>query len=159
MDKIIYFSFGVLFLIILKVGSVYFGIASKDDLEGCRVKRWCFSLDEADIFFDPARAAIAVVHHDLTTSLLYNNLIPISLYVSIEVVKVLKSIFINQDVHMYHEETDKPAYARTSNLDEELGQFYTILSYKTGTFTCNYINKYIKLCYKQKNLETKRSNK
>ncbi|KAL0381373.1 UNVERIFIED_CONTAM: Phospholipid-transporting ATPase 10 [Sesamum angustifolium] len=106
MDKIIYFSFGVLFLIILKVGSVYFGFASKDDLEGCRVKRWCLSLDEADIFFDPARAAIVVVHHDLTTSLLYNNLIPISLYVSIEVVKVLESIFINQDVHMYYEETE-----------------------------------------------------
>ncbi|KAL2234943.1 putative phospholipid-transporting ATPase 9 [Sesamum indicum] len=136
MDKIIYFLFGVLFLIAF-VGSVYFGIATKDDLEGSRVKRWYLRPDEADIFFDPARAAIAAVYHFLTASLLYSYLIPISLYVSIEVVKVLQSIFINQDVHMYHEETDKPAHARTSNLNEELGQVYTILSDKTGTLTCN----------------------
>ncbi|MCO5558138.1 hypothetical protein L7F22_011715 [Adiantum nelumboides] len=38
---------------------------------------------------------------------------------------------------MYHEETDKPAHARTSNLNEELGQVDTILSDKTGTLTCN----------------------
>nr|GMD28515.1 putative phospholipid-transporting ATPase 9 [Ipomoea batatas] len=64
-------------------------------------------------------------------------LIPISLYVSIEIVKVLQSIFINQDINMYYEETDKPANARTSNLNEELGQVDTILSDKTGTLTCN----------------------
>eukprot|EP00249_Psilotum_nudum_P024825 c29300_g2_i1 orf=3-1385(-) len=46
-------------------------------------------------------------------------------------------MFINQDIHMYHEETDKPAHARTSNLNEELGQVDTILSDKTGTLTCN----------------------
>lgn len=58
--------------------------------------------------------------------MLYSYFIPISLYVSIEIVKVLQSIFINQDVHMYYEEADKPAHARTSNLNEEL-----------GTLTCN----------------------
>ncbi|KAJ1412022.1 P-type ATPase [Sesbania bispinosa] len=61
----------------------------------------------------------------------------LSLYVSIEIVKVLQSIFINQDIHMYYEEADKPAHARTSNLNEELGQVDTILSDKTGTLTCN----------------------
>ncbi|KAF3663607.1 hypothetical protein FXO38_10545 [Capsicum annuum] len=50
---------------------------------------------------------------------------------------VLQSIFINQDMEMYYEETDKPARARTSNLNEELGQVDTILSDKTGTLTCN----------------------
>jgi magnesium-transporting ATPase (P-type) len=38
---------------------------------------------------------------------------------------------------MYHAETDTPARARTSNLNEELGQVDTILSDKTGTLTCN----------------------
>ena len=38
---------------------------------------------------------------------------------------------------MYYEEGDKQARARTSNLNEELGQVDTILSDKTGTLTCN----------------------
>ena len=38
---------------------------------------------------------------------------------------------------MYYEESDKPARARTSNLNEELGQVDTILSDKTGNLTCN----------------------
>ena len=72
-----------------------------------------------------------------TPLLLYSYLIPISLYVSIEIVKVLRSIFINQDLQMYYEEADKPAFARTSNSNEELGQVDTILFDKTRTLTSN----------------------
>ncbi|KAK6133796.1 hypothetical protein DH2020_032507 [Rehmannia glutinosa] len=135
MDQIVYLLFGVLFLIAF-FGSVYFGIVTKDDLDG-QQKRWYLRPDDADIFFDSERAPIAAIYHFLTALLLYSYLIPISLYVSIEIVKVLQSIFINQDVHMYYEEADKPAHARTSNLNEELGQVDTILSDKTGTLTCN----------------------
>ncbi|CAI9768069.1 unnamed protein product [Fraxinus pennsylvanica] len=135
MDKIIYFLFGVLFTMAF-IGSVYFGIVTRDDLEG-RHKRWYLKPESANIFFDPERAPMAAIYHFLTALLLYSYLIPISLYVSIEIVKVLQSIFINQDIHMYYEETDKPAHARTSNLNEELGQVNTILSDKTGTLTCN----------------------
>jgi hypothetical protein len=46
-------------------------------------------------------------------------LIPISLYVSIEMVKVVQAFaFIGRDRDMYHAETDTPAVARTSNLNE-----------------------------------------
>lgn len=135
MDKIIYFLFGVLFLMAF-IGSVYFGVVTKEDIEGGH-KRWYLQPNNADIFFDPNRAPAAATYHFLTALLLYSYLIPISLYVSIEIVKVLQSIFINQDVHMYYEEADKPAHARTSNLNEELGQVHTILSDKTGTLTCN----------------------
>lgn len=38
---------------------------------------------------------------------------------------------------MYHEETDTPAMARTSNLNEELGMVKYIFSDKTGTLTRN----------------------
>ena len=38
---------------------------------------------------------------------------------------------------MYYEETDKPACACTSNLNEELGQVDTILFDKTRTLTSN----------------------
>ncbi|KZV25180.1 phospholipid-transporting ATPase 9-like [Dorcoceras hygrometricum] len=135
MDKIIYFLFGVLVLIAF-IGSVYFGVVTKNDLKGGHY-RWYLQPERANIFFDPDRAPAAAIYHFLTALLLYSYLIPISLYVSIEIVKVLQSIFINQDVNMYYEEADKPAHARTSNLNEELGQVDTILSDKTGTLTCN----------------------
>lgn len=48
--------------------------------------------------------------------------IPISLYVSIEIVKAFQAFFISCDAEMYYEETDKHCVPRTSNLNEELGQ-------------------------------------
>lgn len=136
MDKVIYFMFCVLFLLAF-VGSVFFGIVTEDDLEDGTMKRWYLRPDNSTVFFDPKRAPSAAICHFLSALMLYGYFIPISLYVSIEIVKVLQSIFINQDIHMYYEEADKPAHARTSNLNEELGQVDTILSDKTGTLTCN----------------------
>ncbi|XP_073518556.1 phospholipid-transporting ATPase IB isoform X2 [Phyllobates terribilis] len=73
----------------------------------------------------------------LTFIILYNNLIPISLLVTLEVVKFTQALFINWDRDMYYAETDTPAMARTSNLNEELGQVKYLFSDKTGTLTCN----------------------
>ena len=58
----------------------------------------------------------------LTCVILYNNLIPISLQVTLEFVKFVQAFYINWDIEMYDAETDCPAVARTSNLNEELGQ-------------------------------------
>lgn len=138
MDRIIYVMFSVVFLLSF-IGSIFFGIDTRDDRvrAGVGTKRWYLKPDGAEILFDPERAPAAAIYHFLTAVMLYGNFIPISLYVSIEIVKVLQSVFINNDVHMYYEETDKPAHARTSNLNEELGMVDTILSDKTGTLTCN----------------------
>nr|XP_033806154.1 phospholipid-transporting ATPase IB [Geotrypetes seraphini] len=76
----------------------------------------------------------------LTFIILYNNLIPISLLVTLEVVKFTQALFINWDRDMYYAETDTPAMARTSNLNEELGQVKYVFSDKTGTLTCNIMN-------------------
>lgn len=136
MDKIIYILFCTLILIAF-VGSVFFGIETKKDISGGRYRRWYLRPDDTTVFYDPKGALLSAFLHLLTALMLYGYLIPISLYVSIEIVKVLQSIFINQDQDMYYEETDRPAHAHTSNLNEELGQVDTILSDKTGTLTCN----------------------
>ncbi|WOL02907.1 phospholipid-transporting ATPase 9 isoform X1 [Canna indica] len=136
MDKLIYLLMGALVLISL-IGSVIFGIATSEDIQDGKMKRWYLRPDDTKNTFDPKNADVAAILHFLTAMILYSYFIPISLYVSIEIVKVLQTIFINQDIQMYHEESDKPAHARTSNLNEELGQVDTVLSDKTGTLTCN----------------------
>ncbi|XP_045492723.1 probable phospholipid-transporting ATPase IA isoform X3 [Colias croceus] len=73
----------------------------------------------------------------LTFLILYNNLIPISLQVTAEIVRFFQAKFIAMDSEMYHAESDTPAMARTSNLNEELGQVRYVFSDKTGTLTCN----------------------
>ncbi|XP_026745960.1 probable phospholipid-transporting ATPase IA isoform X2 [Trichoplusia ni] len=73
----------------------------------------------------------------LTFLILYNNLIPISLQVTAEIVRFFQAKFIAMDSEMYHEPTDTPAMARTSNLNEELGMVKYVFSDKTGTLTCN----------------------
>ncbi|CAB4386591.1 unnamed protein product [Rhizophagus irregularis] len=69
--------------------------------------------------------------------ILFNTMIPISLYVTMEVIKLTQAYFINNDAEMYHQETDTPAEARTSTINEELGQVSYLFSDKTGTLTDN----------------------
>ena len=67
----------------------------------------------------------------------YSPLIPISLYVAMQVVKMFQGNFIFYDDLIYDYEIDKPSIARTSDLIEELGQIEFIFSDKTGTLTQN----------------------
>ncbi|XP_028828539.1 phospholipid-transporting ATPase IC [Denticeps clupeoides] len=66
-----------------------------------------------------------------------NTMVPISLYVSVEVIRLGQSKFINWDLQMYYSEKDTPAKARTTTLNEQLGQIEYIFSDKTGTLTQN----------------------
>ncbi|XP_047307394.1 probable phospholipid-transporting ATPase 4 [Impatiens glandulifera] len=132
MDRIIYILFSLLLLISL-ISSIGFGAKTGYEMPNF----WYLRPYDDSKFYDPTRPALSGFYHLVTALILYGYLIPISLYVSIEVVKVLQAFFMNQDIHMFDEDTGTPAQARTSNLNEELGQVDTILSDKTGTLTCN----------------------
>ncbi|XP_049532124.1 phospholipid-transporting ATPase IF isoform X1 [Anopheles darlingi] len=68
---------------------------------------------------------------------LYNYLIPISLYVTIEMAKFLGGFFMEWDRQMYDPDTDQPFLVNTSDINEELGQVSILFSDKTGTLTKN----------------------
>ncbi|XP_012541419.1 phospholipid-transporting ATPase ID isoform X2 [Monomorium pharaonis] len=70
-------------------------------------------------------------------SIVLNTVVPISLYVSVEVIRFVQSFLINWDEEMYYAPTKTHAKARTTTLNEELGQIEYIFSDKTGTLTQN----------------------
>jgi len=80
----------------------------------------------------------------LTFFVLYSNLMPISLYPTLEVCNAAQTFFIKNDLRMYYKDPlvdDKepsfPAGVRSSNLCQEIGQVRYIFSDKTGTLTQN----------------------
>jgi len=108
-------------------------------------KMWYLALGESGerastraLFDVAANRALVAGTTFLTSVALYSSLIPISLYVTIEVVKYAQAaVFISGDRLLYDAQSDTPATARTSNLNEDLGQVRWLLSDKTGTLTCN----------------------
>jgi phospholipid-transporting ATPase len=66
-------------------------------------------------------------------------LIPISLLVTLEMVKFIQGIFVSNDPKLMYAPTKTYVKVQTSTLNEELGQVEYIFSDKTGTLTCNFM--------------------
>uniref|UniRef100_A0A8C1QTH2 Phospholipid-transporting ATPase n=1 Tax=Cyprinus carpio TaxID=7962 RepID=A0A8C1QTH2_CYPCA len=80
---------------------------------------------------------VSAIYLFLTMIIVLQVLIPISLFVSIEIVKICQVYFIHQDMELYDEETDSHLQCRALNITEDLGQMQYIFSDKTGTLTGN----------------------
>lgn len=93
--------------------------------ESTEEKAW-YLVDAGVAFFPIATSFI----------ILFNTMIPLSLYVSLEIVKLFQMMLMN-DIEMYDEKSNTPMEARTSTINEELGQVNYIFSDKTGTLTNN----------------------
>uniref|UniRef100_A0A5F8ARD8 Phospholipid-transporting ATPase n=1 Tax=Macaca mulatta TaxID=9544 RepID=A0A5F8ARD8_MACMU len=73
----------------------------------------------------------------LSFMVLFNFIIPVSMYVTVEMQKFLGSFFISWDKDFYDEEINEGALVNTSDLNEELGQVDYVFTDKTGTLTEN----------------------
>ncbi|KAL8940183.1 MAG: hypothetical protein Q9211_002401 [Gyalolechia sp. 1 TL-2023] len=112
----------VLFVLAL---AVFNTVAYQIWQESTEEKSWY--LVDASVGFFPILASFII---------LFNTMIPLSLYVSLEIVKLFQMILMN-DLEMYDAESNMPMEARTSTINEELGQINYIFSDKTGTLTNN----------------------
>ncbi|EJD08500.1 phospholipid-translocating P-type ATPase [Fomitiporia mediterranea MF3/22] len=69
--------------------------------------------------------------------IVFQNIVPISLYISIEIVKTIQAFFISQDIDMFYAPYDTACVPKTWNISDDLGQIEYIFSDKTGTLTQN----------------------
>ncbi|KAG0447676.1 hypothetical protein HPP92_028203 [Vanilla planifolia] len=69
--------------------------------------------------------------------ILFQVLIPIALYISMELVRLGQAFFMIQDKNMFDKETGKRFQCRALNINEDLGQIKYVFSDKTGTLTEN----------------------
>jgi phospholipid-translocating P-type ATPase (flippase) len=72
-----------------------------------------------------------------TYFLLLNTMLPISLIISLELLKLSQGFFMMMDLTMYSEKRDRCCNVSSFSLNEELGMIKHIFSDKTGTLTCN----------------------
>ena len=129
----------VVFVIVL---AIFNTVAYQIWQETTEEKAWY--LTDASVAFFPILVSFII---------LFNTMIPLSLYVSLEIVKLFQMLLMN-DVDMYDDISNTPMEARTSTINEELGQVkYVaykialvdstdllpsyIFSDKTGTLTNN----------------------
>lgn len=82
---------------------------------------------------DASRGVIAF----FVALIIYQSLVPISLYISVEIIKTLQALFIYLDVKMYYERLDFPCVPKSWNISDDLGQIEYVFSDKTGTLTQN----------------------
>ena len=70
-----------------------------------------------------------------TWVLIFTNFVPISLLVTLELVKFWQGSFMQYDLSMFDNSVQMSV--NCSSINEELGQVKYIFSDKTGTLTCN----------------------
>ncbi|KAK1439400.1 hypothetical protein QVD17_05218 [Tagetes erecta] len=73
----------------------------------------------------------------LMSVIVFQIMIPISLYISMELVRVGQAYFMIRDDKMYDETSNSRFQCRALNINEDLGQIKYVFSDKTGTLTEN----------------------
>jgi len=128
-DRMLYFIFGIQFIICSGAAIMY-----SLWLENNKSTTWYLGWS-----FGTSSNTTLAAYNFFTFIILIDILVPVSLWVSLEVVKFIQAWLITQDLNMCYEADGNatPAMARTSNLNEELGQIDYVFTDKTGTLTQN----------------------
>ena len=125
-----------LLLFLISIGSAIARACFIADEKGFANLSWVWPLTGGNGLQDNRYMAI------LTFLIGYNNLIPISLYMTTDLVRAMQACVMELDESMYDREADVACKVRSSGLCEDLGQVDFVLSDKTGTLTQN------KMCFK-----------
>ncbi|SNX84933.1 related to DNF1 - protein transporter [Melanopsichium pennsylvanicum] len=129
MNPMVYFS-----LVVLACVSVACAIADS------RLEQYYFDRDAywefRAIYSDdnPRINGLVAFANSLIT---FQNIVPISLYISFEFVRLAQAYFIYDDYDIWYEKTNRRTTAKSWNLSDDLGQIEYIFSDKTGTLTQN----------------------
>ncbi|KAG2742365.1 phospholipid-translocating P-type ATPase [Suillus brevipes Sb2] len=121
-------------LALLAIMAVVCGIADSK-IEGTQYREgapWLYGDDESSD--NPRINGLITWAFALIT---FQNIVPISLYISIEFVKTCQALFIYFDYDIFYAKKNQPTIARSYNLSDDLGQIEYIFSDKTGTLTQN----------------------
>jgi phospholipid-translocating ATPase len=95
---------------------------------------WSGNVEDDSWYLDRAKVPFSQII--IGFIILYNTLIPLSLYVSLEIIKV-GQLLLMADVEMYDPVSNTPMTCNTTTILENLGQVDYIFSDKTGTLTDN----------------------
>ncbi|KAF7997896.1 hypothetical protein HCN44_009294 [Aphidius gifuensis] len=120
----------IIFFIFVLIMEIFISTIIKQLIYLINKPSWYLGINGSPTFFK-------ILKDILNFTVLYNYIVPISLYVTVELQRFMGSFFFRWDLDMYDETNDLSALVNTSDLNEELGQIEYLFTDKTGTLTEN----------------------